>query len=566
MSGVGKGVATSSIGTILQARGFRVTAVKIDPYLNVDAGTMNPVEHGEVFVTSDGMECDQDIGNYERFLNKDIPAINYMTSGSVYYTVIQRERNLGYGGRCVEVVPDIPEEVIGRLQRVAKVSKADFVLVEIGGTVGEYQNLLFLEAARMMRLRTPKQVIFALVSYLPVPKMVGEMKTKPTQYAVRSLNSAGIQPDLIIARSECPIDEPRKKKLSVFCNVGPEDIISAPDIQSSIYEIPVNFENDGLGKRIVVKFGMRDKAVELKQWKSVVSKIQAQNPEVKIGVVGKYFESGNFVLSDSYLSVLEAVKHAAWYQNRIPIIQWLNAGDYDPSANSTLSTSSGQGIKKQLAQLREFDGIIVPGGFGSRGVEGKINVIRYCRENNIPYFGLCYGMQLATIEFARNVCGMEGANTTEIDGKTPYPVIDIMTEQKAKLAKGDYGASMRLGAYGCALKEGTYAYQAYAQEGRTLRGGSDPPILSMGKKNGELLISERHRHRYELNNAYREQFTANGLVFSGVNPERDLVEIIELPKHKFFMGTQFHPELQSRPLRPHPLFVAFIGAAVNINE
>ena len=537
MSGIGKGVSTSSIGALLQARGFSVTAVKIDPYLNVDAGTMNPVEHGEVFVTDDGTETDQDIGNYERFLNTENSALHYMTTGSVYLSVIMRERNLEYGGRCVEVVPDIPLEVISRLQKVARKTKADFVLTEIGGTVGEYQNLLFLEAARMMRLRYPKDVLFTLVSYLPIPPIIGEMKTKPTQHAVRTLNASGIQPDIIIARSERPIDEPRKKKLSVFCNMEPADIISAPDIATSIYEVPGKFEEEGIAKRVLNKFGMRERGVAMAPWDKLVKTILAPKPPVRIGIVGKYFGSGDFVLEDSYMSVLEAIKHASWAKGRHPNIQWLDAEAYEKD-------------KKKVRELKQFDGIIVPGGFGERGVEGKIRAITYCRENNIPFLGLCYGMQLATVEYARNVLGLRGAHTTEVAQGTKYPVIDIMLEQRANMDKKDYGATMRLGGYACELKPGTVAHRAYANS-------SFP-----SKKNGTLLIRERHRHRYELNNLYRDQLAQGGLVCSGRNPEKDLVEVIEIPRHPFFVGTQFHPEFTSRPLQPHPLFVAFIKAAV----
>ena len=317
MSGIGKGIATSSIGTILQARGYKATAIKIDPYINVDAGTMNPIEHGEVFVTDDGVECDQDVGNYERFLDRNIYSLNYITTGRVYQAVIERERNLGYGGRCVTVVPDIPEEVISRIQRVANKSKADFVLIEIGGTVGEYENLLFLEAARMMHLRRPKDILFILVSYLPIPRMIGEMKTKPTQHAVRSLNSAGIQPDIIIARAEHPLDAPRKKKISIYCNIALADVISAPDVES-IYEVPLNFEEENLDKRILAKFEMRAKPHDLNKWKAFVSRIKNSTRPLKIGMVGKYFETGDFVLSDSYLSVIEAVKHAVCAHNSKP--------------------------------------------------------------------------------------------------------------------------------------------------------------------------------------------------------------------------------------------------------
>lgn len=526
MSGVGKGVATSSLGVILQARGFNVTAVKIDPYINVDAGTMNPVEHGEVFVTRDGVETDQDIGNYERFLNADLTRANYMTTGAVYLSVIQKERNLEYGGKSVEVVPHIPLEVIARLKEAARLTKADFVLVEIGGTVGEYQNMLFLEAARMMHLKHPKDVMFVLVSYLPVPKMVGEMKTKPTQYAVRTLNSAGIQPDIIIARSEQPLDEPRKEKIATFCNIDKAAIISAPDIASSIYEIPLNFEKEGLANIVLKGFGMRKRPARFAPWKKLVTKVHNGTEEVRIGIVGKYFESGKFVLADSYISVIEAIKHACWAQDVRPVIEWLNAEEYEKDARA-------------LKKLKEYDGIIVPGGFGSRGIEGKIAVAGYCRKNNIPYFGLCYGLQIAALDFARNVCGIDDAHTTEINPKTKNPVIDVMEEQKERLRLSQYGGSMRLGAYDCTLVPGTLAARAY----------------------GNKEISERHRHRYEVNSTYVEQMEAKGLVVSGRNPQTDLVEIIELPKHPFFLGTQFHPELQSRPMRPHPLYLAFILAA-----
>ncbi|MBI2055443.1 MAG: CTP synthase (glutamine hydrolyzing), partial [Candidatus Sungbacteria bacterium] len=415
MSGIGKGVSTAAIGLILKSRGFRVSAVKIDPYLNVDAGTMNPVEHGEVFVLDDGMECDQDMGNYERFLDENLPRENYMTTGMVYSTVIQRERNLEYGGKCVEAVPHIPQEVLRRLDRAAKKAKADILLVEIGGTVGEYQNILFLEAARMLHLSRPEDVAFVMVSYLPIPRMIGEMKTKPTQYAVRSLNAVGIQPDIIIARSVVPMDEPRKKKLAVFCNVSEKDIISAPDIHS-IYEVPVNFEKERLGDRLIEKLNLRKRKRDLGLWKALARKIRRAGKPVKIGIVGKYFGSGNFTLADSYISVIESLKHAAWFHNRKPELVWLNSEAYERDPQS-------------LKELSQFDGIVVPGGFGSRGVEGKIKAIEYVRKNKIPYLGLCYGLQLAVVEFARNVCKMEDAHTTEVDAKTKYPVIQTMAEQ-----------------------------------------------------------------------------------------------------------------------------------------
>ncbi|MEK7082806.1 MAG: CTP synthase [Patescibacteria group bacterium] len=526
MSGIGKGVATASIGRILKSRGFDVTAVKIDPYINVDAGTMNPIEHGEVFVTKDGMECDQDIGNYERFLDVDIPRDNYMTTGAVYLSVIQRERNLEYNGKCVEVVPHIPEEVIGRLERAGKKAKADFVLVEIGGTVGEYQNALFLEAARMMKLKHPRDILFVLVSYLPVPDMVGEMKTKPTQHAVRSLNFAGIQPDIIIARSTAALDEPRKQKIGIFCNVAEDDVISAPDVKF-IYEIPVNFERDKLGDRILSKFKLKSRTRDLSEWANMVDHVRTISDTVRIGIVGKYFESGAFTLADSYLSVIEAIKHASWQLKRKPIIEWLNAEDYEKNPAS-------------LSELASYDGIIVPGGFGSRGVEGKIHAIRYCRENNMPYLGLCYGLQLAVIEFARNVCSLKDAHTTEVNPQTPSPVIHTMPDQLINIKEHHMGGSMRLGDYNCDLITGTKSAAQYQ----------------------ERKVIERHRHRYEVNNEFRDVLEKKGLVIAGINPERNLVEIIEIKNHPFFVGTQFHPELKSRPLRPHPLFLGFMQTAI----
>jgi len=526
MSGVGKGIATASIGKILQSKGYKVSAIKIDPYINVDAGTMNPIEHGEVFVTDDGLESDQDLGNYERFLNQDLHSDNYMTTGRVYQTVIQKERNLGYHGKCVEVVPHIPEEVIRRIKKVAKKDSADFVLIEVGGTVGEYQNILFLEAARMLHLKHPKDVLFVLVSYLPVPKKIGEMKTKPTQSAVKAINSVGIQPDFIIARSEYPLDEPRKKKISIFCNVQKEDVISAPDIQN-IYEVPLNFQKENLGQRILKKFKLRAKKKNLEDWQNLVKTIKSAKKRIHIGIVGKYFSTGNFVLSDSYISVIEAVKHSAWHHKRGVKIHWLNSEEYEKSP-------------RKIKELKNLDGVIVPGGYGERGVEGKIRTIGFCRKNKIPYLGLCYGMQLAVVEFARNVCGLKDANTTEINPKTKYPVIDLMPEQKIKIKEKNYGGSMRLGAYKCELAKGTRSRQAYKRKE----------------------ISERHRHRYEFNNDFRVLLEKKGLIIAGVNPEKNLVEIIELKNHPFFVATQFHPEFKSRPLSPHPLFLEFIKAGL----
>lgn len=528
MSGVGKGIATASIGKILAARGLTVNLVKIDPYLNVDAGTMNPIEHGEVFVLDSGLETDQDMGNYERFLDRDLGAEDYMTSGMVYRSVIERERNLGYGGRCVETIPHVRDEIINRLKRAAENSKSDVSVVEIGGTIGDFQNALFIEAARVLHLENPENTTFIMVSYLPIPGTLGEMKTKPTQNAVRMLNSYGVQPDIIIARSAVELDHRRKEKLAIWCNVDAEHIISAPDV-GSVYDVPLNFERDKLSDILLRSLGKRAKRdADLSDWADFAAHAHNGKQRVKIGIVGKYFDTGDFVLSDAYLSVIEAIKFSAYDAELKPDIQWINAKDIE----------SG---KLPVSALGEYDGLIVPGGFGETGIEGKILAAQYARENRIPYLGLCYGLHMLVIEYARHVAGLEKANTTEIDKKTPHPVIDILPEQRERLARNDYGGSMRLGAYPCSLKEGSIVRAAY----------------------GDSKISERHRHRYEINPAYVSRLEEAGLVFSGSWSDGDLKEIAELPKnvHPFYVGTQFHPELRARPLSPHPLFNAFIAAA-----
>lgn len=526
MSGVGKGISASAIAQILQAKGFPVNPIKVDPYLNVDAGTMNPTEHGEVFVLDSGLETDQDMGNYERFLNIDLKSEDYITSGMVYRHVIEKERDLGYKGRCVEAIPHITDEITRRIQKAASLNGSKVTLVEIGGTVGDYQNIMFLEAARVLKLKNPGDVIFILVTYLPVPGTLGEMKTKPTQNAVRALNSYGIQPDVIIARASVALDAKRKEKIAIWCNVPSEAVISAPDIES-VYEVPLNFERDKIGHLLLERLGLKSRVRRdaLSEWRTFVHRIKNPLGEVNIAVVGKYFDTGDFVLSDAYISVIEAIKYSAYAENVKPKLYWLNAKDFE----------SG---KKDVSSLAEYDGIIVPGGFGETGIEGKLKVIQYARENKIPYFGLCYGMQLAVVEYARNVLGWKDANTTEIDQKTQYPVIDIMPDQKKKLEEEDYGATMRLGAYPCILKEGTIARRAY----------------------GAPQISERHRHRYEVNPKFIKKLEGAGLVFSGTSPDNVLMEIAELPReaHPFFLGTQFHPEFKARPLHPHPLFTEFM--------
>lgn len=526
MSGVGKGIASSSIALLLKSRGLTVTALKIDPYINVDAGTMNPTEHGEVFVLENGLETDQDMGNYERFLNTSLPGINYMTTGSVYQDVIRKERNLEYGGKNVEVVPHIPQEVIHRIKRAAEHADADVTITEIGGTVGEYQNILFLEAVRMMKTEMPDQVAVVMVSYLPVPGSIGEMKTKPTQTAVRALNSVGVFADFILARAPVPVDEKRKQKIAAFCNVKPDHVISAPDVQS-VYDVPLNYEKDHLSEKICRQLGIKTRTLRIAAWKNFVARSHHGKDEVKIAVVGKYFNSGEFVLSDVYLSVIEALKYSAYALHLTPRITYLSSHDFAD--------------KKALKKLDAYDGILVPGGFGKTGIQGKLHVIEYARKRKIPYFGICYGMQLAVLEYAQNVLKLKDASTEEINPKASDLVIGVMPDQKEKIAKGDMGGSMRLGEYPTILAKGSVAARAY----------------------GARAITERHRHRYEVNPEYVPRLTAKGLVFSGTSPDGLLMEIMELPQevHPFFVGTQAHPEFHARPLAPHPLFSAFIQAS-----
>lgn len=527
MSGVGKGVATSSMGLILQQRGYGVNLVKIDPYLNVDAGTMNPTEHGEVFVLGSGLETDQDMGNYERFLNRDLGPEDYMTSGMVYQAVINRERALGYNGHFVEAIPHVRDEIMERVKSAAAHNGSRISVIEIGGTIGDFQNALFIEAARVLKVKQPEDVIFVMVSYLPVPGTIGEMKTRPTQHAIRELNSYGVQADFIVARASQSLDDKRKEKLAIWCNVKPDHIISAPDVKS-IYDVPLNFEKDNLGDLLLDALKLpKDVPADLSEWEAFVGKMRNAEKTVKIGIVGKYFDTGDFVLSDAYLSVIEALKFSAADVGVKAEIEWVNAKDFENDGD--------------VEKLAVYDGILVPGGFGQTGIEGKIRAIKYARENKIPYFGLCYGMQLMVIEYARSILGLDKAITAEIDPESEHLVVDVMPEQKELIAGGNYGGTMRLGVYPADLAEGTIAREAY----------------------GTASIEERHRHRYEINPEYVDRISEAGLVFSGTSPSGVLMEIAELPKseHPFFLGTQFHPELKARPLSPHPLFSAFLKAA-----
>ncbi len=522
ISGLGKGITTASLSAILEAKGYRVSPMKVDMYLNVDAGTIRPVEHGEVFVTEDGLETDQDLGNYERFLGRPLSRVNYLTTGQVYMEVLRRERAFAYEGEDVEAIPHITDEIIRRFEAAGK--KADIVIVELGGTVGEYQNGIFFEATRIMGMRRPKDILQVHVAYLPVPGNLGEMKTKPVQQSVRMLNSMGIQPDFVVGRSEERMDERRKERIALFCNIDKKEVISNPDA-ASIYEIPLILEEQRFGDMILKKLGLTVRKGDMLPWKKLVAGIKKARKPVRVAVVGKYFGSGKYQLSDVYISVIESIKHAAWAVGRKPELHWIDS----------------QRIEKKGADevLAGFDAVAVPGGFGSRGTEGIIAAIRYARERKIPYYGLCYGMQLACVEFARNVVGLKEANTTEVDAKTPHPVIHVMPDQEKKMLKKEYGGTMRLGTWQCKVAKGTVSRKAYGAE----------------------TVGERHRHRYEFNNAYRKRLEAKGLVVAGTTPDGQLVEIIELKDHPFFVGVQFHPEFQSSPLKPHPLFLAFMEAA-----
>lgn len=526
MSSVGKGVAASSIGKVLQSRGYRVANLKADMYVNLDAGTIRPAEHGEVFVGEDGIEADQDLGNYERFTNQISTREDYITTGQIYAEVIRRERNLEYEGEDVEVYPDIPKEIIRRIEVCQQKNKSEITIVEYGGTVGEYQLLPFLEATRMMKSKQPSSVFLVLISYLPTPALLGEQKSKPTQHAITDLHSVGLNPDFVICRAERPATPDIKRTINNVCSLPIERIISAPDIYS-IYDVPVNFEKENFGATLLKTMGLPPRRKDLTDWIKLANKLKKIKKEVRVGIVGKYF---NFKSrKDTYISVIESINHSAWALDHKPNIVWIDSEKYEQD-------------KSKLKELDDLDGIIVPGGFGKRGTEGMMLAADYARKKMIPYFGLCFGMQILTISYARNVLALRGANSAEMDPNTAYPVIATMADQVEKIKNKNYGATMRLGAYPCVLQPGTVAAAAY------------------GKKN----ITERHRHRYEVNPKYISQLEKAGLVFSGKSPDGVLMEIAELsPKvHPFYLGTQFHPEFKSRPLSPHPLFSAFVKACV----
>lgn len=535
ISGLGKGITASSIALLLKSAGFKVAPIKADPYLNMDAGTMNPIIHGETFVTEDGLETDQDLGHYERFIDENLTKLNYMTAGQVYLSVLERERRLEYGGICVETIPHIPQEIIRRLKLLAEKTKVDFVIVEIGGTVGEYQNAMFLEAAREMILQQPENILNIHVAYLPLPPSLGELKSKPVQMSVREMHIAGVKPDIIIGRAVKEIDKARKQKIATFCGVSENDVFSNPDMPS-IYQVPEYLESQGLTERILDKLKLKRRSSNLSKWHIFNQKILSAKKKIKIGVVGKYFRSGDFSLEDSYVCVIEAIKQASWWNGILPEITWIDSLDVEKNGDSEM--------------LSNYDGLIVPQGWGSRGIEGKISTASYARKNRIPYLGLCFGMQLACVEFARNVCNMKDANSEEVNPQTPYPIIHIMPNQKDYLEKKQYGATIRLGAWPCKLMKGSQIYDAYQK-------WSQLGICTQYKLPE---IMERHRHRFEFNTKYKKVFEGKGMLFSGISPDGLLVEAIEIPDHPFFIGTQFHPEFKGRPLNPHPLFLEFIVA------
>ncbi len=551
LSGLGKGIIASSLAFLLKSRGFKVTNVKIDMYINVDAGTIRPQEHGEVFVTHDGVESDEDLGHYERFSHENLNRSNYITTGQIYQEVIRKERAFEYDGEDVEAIPHVTDEITKRIKQAGENHKADIVIVELGGTVGEYQNGIFFEATRIMKLKNPKDLIHLHVTYLPYLANIGELKSKPAQTSVHILNGMGIQPDIMVARSEKPCDLKRLEKLALFCSVSPDCIFSSPDLDS-VYKVPVLLTGtkEGIDKVALNLLGLKPKKHKyLVEWKNLIKRIDKKKSKtVKVGIAGKYFTTGDYKLADSYVSVIEALKHASWQLGAGLELIWIDCQD----------------LEKGTKCLEGLNGIVVPQGWGSRGVEGKLAAVKFSRENKIPYLGLCFGMQMAVIEFARNVLGLKNANSAEVDPQTPNPVIHVMPDQKEYLAKKQYGGTIRLGAWPCLIKKGTRLEEAY----RGFKDGKNAPWLvenlfiklSDADKNARLVVFERHRHRYEFNNEYREKFERAGLVISGTSPDGKLVEAIELSDHPFFVGTQFHPEYISRPLSPHPIFCAFIEA------
>ncbi len=537
LSGLGKGVTAASLGLLLKSRGYKVTNIKCENYLNLDSGNINPVEHGDVFLCDDGLEADLDLGTYERFLGVNVGQKNFTTMGQIYLKVIEDTKNLSFNGATVDAIPYVPEEAIRRIKNAAE--GYEIILIELGGTVGEYQNAIYYEAYRIMKLRQPKDVLHVHVTYFPNPAHINELKSKPTQLSVKLLNSLGIQPDFVVGRAERLIDDKRKEKVAFYCNLAKEDVISSPDCQT-IYQLPLIFYDQQFDSRVLEKLNLKPRKIQIAPWRELVDKILSkQQKTVQIGIIAKYIATGDYELTDSYASLLEALRHASWHNQVNLDIVFINAEEIEKKN------------KKAWADLERVQGIIVPIGWGSRGVEGKIAAVQYAREKKVPYLGLCYGMQMAAIEFARNVLGLTTANTCEVDPVTCDPVIhQIPFDEKYQRIKGE-GASMRLGAYDCVVKKGSVTESIY----RKHNGFKDPR---------RLIVSERHRHRYEFNNAYRAKFEEAGFVISGTSPDDFFVEMIELPEktHPFFVATQAHPEYKSRPLAPHPIFVEFLIAAL----
>lgn len=563
ISGVGKGVATASIGKILKEYGYSVTAIKIDPYINVDAGTLRPTEHGEVWVTDDGGEIDQDLGNYERFLDIDIPKKNSITTGQIYKNIIAKERRGDYLGQTVQFIPHVANEIKNRIIQASK--GYDFALIEIGGVVGDYENVPFLFAMKNWEKEIkPNNIIYILVTYLFAPRHIKEMKTKPTQQAIKMLTeSSGIAPDFVLCRSEEPLDKVRKEKIETYANISSDYIISAPDV-TTIYQVPINLTKENIGSKILDKLNVKPKTkINFAQWNKWINNILQPKHTIKIAIIGKYINSGDFTLTDSYLSIKEALTHCGAHLNTKIEIEWLDAKSLEKNP-------------KNVDIIKQFDGIIVPGGFGTEGTEGKILAINYARTHNIPYLGLCYGMQLALIEFARNVCKMKNANTTEINPNTPYPIIDFIPMQKEFIQNHAYGGTMRLGAYGAIINKKSLIYNLYKKTKRIEIDKKQIKILQKDKqnkfrlgklnKNTDTIILERHRHRYEVNPKYVETLEKAGIKFTGYHVRNDgtkLMEFIELPQHKFFVATQAHPEFKSRLNNPAPLFLGFVKACLS---
>ena len=518
VSSLGKGIVAASVGRVLKNRGLKVTLQKFDPYLNVDPGTMSPYQHGEVFVTEDGAETDLDLGHYERFIDVNLGQYSNVTAGRVYSSIIEKERRGDYLGGTVQVIPHVTNEIKSRVLLAGESSDADVVITEIGGTTGDIESLPFLEAIRQIRSDLGREnVCFIHCTLLPYIKAAGEMKTKPTQQSVKELRGLGIQPDIIVVRNELALNDELRAKISLFCDIPKQNVIESRDV-SNLYQLPVNLKEQKIDEIVLKHFGLNAPEADMTEWLALVDRVDNLKENVRIALVGKYIE-----LHDAYISVVESLKHAGYKHNAKVKIDWIQSEDITE--------------ENVHEYLKDADGILVPGGFGDRGVEGKITTIKYARENKVPFFGICLGMQLAAVEFARNVCGLTGAHSSELDPNTPYPIINLLADQENVV---EMGGTLRLGSYPCTLAEGSVAHKEY----------------------GEINITERHRHRYEFNNFYRDRLTDKGMVLSGVSPDGKLVEIVEIPEHPWFVAGQFHPEFKSRPEKAHPLFAGFIKASL----